>query len=59
MDLKGQYNKFTKEQKANLNYIARLATILNNYKLWRKYWATKKDYLLQYELYNNNLNIES
>ena len=46
MNLYGQYDKFTKEQKDNLNYIAKLAQITQNYKLWKKYWATKRDYLL-------------
>lgn len=46
MNLYGQYDKLTKEQKDELNHIAWLANILNNNKLWRKYWATKRDYLL-------------
>ena len=45
MNLYGQYDKFTKEQKDELNHIAWLATILENNKLWKKYWATKKSYL--------------
>lgn len=48
MNLRGQYNKFTKEQKAELRHLAWIATMLKSNKLWRKYWATKKDYLLLY-----------
>lgn len=49
MNLEGQYNKLTKSQIYNLKHVACLATITKNYKLWRKYWAIKKDYLLEYE----------
>lgn len=46
MILYGQYDRLTKEQKADLCHIAWLARILKNNKLWKKYWATKKNYLL-------------
>lgn len=46
LNLYGQYDKLSKEQKDTLNNIAWLAKILKNNKLWRKYWATKRDYLL-------------
>ena len=48
MNLYGQFNKLTKEQRAELCHIALLATALRNNKLWRKYWVTKKDYLSLY-----------
>ena len=49
MNLEGQYNKLTKSQIYNLKHVACLANITKNYKLWRKYWAIKKEYLLEYE----------
>lgn len=49
MNLQGQYNKLTKDQILDLKHVAWLAEITKNYKLWRKYWAIKKEYLLIYE----------
>lgn len=47
MNLKGQYDKLTQEQKNDLIYVAHLAIECHNYKLWKKYWITKKNYLLK------------
>ena len=49
MNIQGQYNKLTKIQILDLKYIAWLAVMTKNYKLWRKYWGTKKKYLLENE----------
>lgn len=50
MYLKYQFNKLSIDQIFNLRYIARLAQTTKNYKLWRKYWAVKKCYLLEIEI---------
>ena len=52
MNLQGQYNKLTKDQILDLKHVAWLAEITKNYKLWRKYWAIKKEYLLEYKKNN-------
>lgn len=54
MNLEGQYNKLTKDQICHLKQIAWLAEVTHNYKLWRMYWAVKKNYILEYERIQNN-----
>ena len=50
MNLKGQYDKLTLDQKLHLYTIVMYVKRKGGGKLWRWYWSEKKKYLRQYEL---------